>query len=160
MDKNVIEWHRYPENKPEEEGRYFLTFLNPENSELWVEGYTYHASDEGVLPENDGYDHYVNVKAWAKYPEPYKGDGSSSDDAWSPYPEETPEGGTVCIVTYESNESSRLIREDIFIDEENLVGFESNIPARDRDVAWMQYPKPYQESSNEGEQVPSRNEQV
>ena len=143
MDNNIIEWHKYPENKPEEEGRYFLTFLNPENSELWVEGYTYHASDEGVLPENDDYDHYVNVKAWAKYPEPYKGDSFPPDGIWAPYPEEVPDGGTVCLTTYENTRGHRFVRTDTYVD--RYFVFDFDLIGGDKVVAWTPYPEPYKE---------------
>lgn len=91
----TLEWHKYPEEKPEEEGIYFLTVLNPENSELTVEKFAYRSSYEGILPKYDSYDREVIITAWAKYPEPYKGDGSPSDDIWVPYPEEVPDIGEV-----------------------------------------------------------------
>lgn len=56
MCKDKIKWHRYPEEKPEESGTYFLTIFNPATSELGVDKYPYDRSDEGVLPEYDCYE--------------------------------------------------------------------------------------------------------
>ena len=56
MSEHRIKWHRYPEEKPEESGTYFLTIFNPATSELGVDKYPYDRSDEGVLPEYDCYE--------------------------------------------------------------------------------------------------------
>ncbi|MGN1179158.1 MAG: hypothetical protein ACI4SI_08980 [Candidatus Ornithospirochaeta sp.] len=146
MSEHKIKWHKYPEEKPEESGTYFLTIFNPATSELRVDKYPYDSSDKGVLPEYDCYDRPVIITAWAKYPEPYKGDGSSSDGIWAPYPEEVPDGTTICLVTCESAKHSRFVDEDLYLNEKEDVGFQfSDLIVGNKVVAWIYYPKPYKE---------------
>lgn len=143
MSKDKIKWHRYPEEKPEESGTYFLTIFNPATSELKVDKYPYDSSDEGVLPKYDCYDRPVKITAWAKYPEPYKGDSFPPDGIWAPYPEEVPDGGTVCLTTYENERGHRFVRTDTYVDRYFIFDF--SLIGGDKVVAWIPYPEPYKE---------------
>lgn len=135
-----IKWHPYPEEKPTEADFYLLTIKGPRDSEPWIDDeYSYDPEDNGIFYEY-GWERYDDVIAWAQYPAPYKGDGSPTDELWTPCSDELPEEGAKCFVTCDDGRT-RFVKIDEFVDKDML--FETDLLGWGKIVAWMPYPEPY-----------------
>ena len=135
-----IKWHPYPEERPTEADFYLLTIKGPGDSEPWIDDeYSYDSEDNGIFYEY-GWERYDDVIAWAQYPAPYKGDGSPTDELWTPCSDELPEEGAKCFVTCDDGRT-RFVKEDEFVDKDML--FETDLLGWGKIVAWMPFPEPY-----------------
>ena len=84
--EQTVKWIDLNESEPDEEGIYFIT-RGPRP--FFVEEAAYDPEANEFIGYNDEEDWIV---AWSSDPiEPYKGDGSKSDERWNIYPDDPPE---------------------------------------------------------------------
>ena len=61
MSENKVKWHKYPEDKPKEDGNYLITTIYSHIPEVISENY-----------ENGEFNLDAFVVAWAEKPSPYE----------------------------------------------------------------------------------------
>lgn len=132
-----IEWHLYPEEDIPGPGDYFITITdwsgyNPEVEEIYC-------APGDTEFYSCGSEIYETVTAWARYPEPYKGDGSSEDSLWTPCSRRLPEDGAKCLVTCDLG-YRRVATMGIFVAEDKI--FDTAFHSKVDMIAWMYYPEP------------------
>ena len=137
---NKIEWHLYPEEVIPGPGDYFITLTDWGGDNPYVEE-TYCAPGETEF-YSCGSEIYETVTAWARYPEPYRGDGSFTDKLWIPCSRNLPEKGANCLVTYILI-NGRVVTAGSFVDKNIL--FDTALLGKGKAVAWMYYPEPYED---------------
>ena len=138
--KQNIEWiDCLDKSGPDEEGVYFITREDPP----FVEEAAYDPEADEFIGYNDEEDWII---AWSPDPiEPYKGDGSKSDERWNVYPDDPPEEETTLIVTCENAVGDRFIQHAIIM-KDKLRPMDSYMWPRKpflKVLAWMYFPAPY-----------------
>lgn len=138
--KQNIEWiDCWDKERPDKEGIYFITREDPP----FVEEAAYDPEADEFIGYNDEEDWII---AWSPdLLEPYKGDGSKSDEMWNIYPDDPPEEYTTLIVTCENAVGDRFIQHAI-ITKGKLHPMDSymwSLKPFLRVIAWMYFPEPY-----------------
>lgn len=135
-----IEWHLYPEEGIPGPGDYFITLTDWGGDNPYVEE-TYCAPGETEF-YSCGSEIYETVTAWARYPEPYRGDGSSEDKLWTPCSRRLPREDAKCLVTCELVHRSVVVM-GFFVAKDKT--FDTTLNGKGRITAWMYYPEPYED---------------
>ena len=139
--EQTVKWIDLNESEPDEEGIYFIT-RGPRP--FFVEEAAYDPEANEFIGYNDEEDWIV---AWSSDPiEPYKGDGSKSDERWNIYPDDPPEENTTFLVTCEGAAGNRFIQHAIIMRGELLPMLSYMWPRKPflRALAWMYFPAPYE----------------
>ena len=139
--EQTVKWIDLNESEPDEEGIYFIT-RGPRP--FFVEEAAYDPEANEFIGYNDEEDWIV---AWSSDPiEPYKGDGSKSDERWNIYPDDPPEENTTFLVTCEAVAGNRFIQHAIIMRGELLPMLSYMWPRKPflRALAWMYFPAPYE----------------